>query len=233
MLERTRKQFLTEKFRLAMAHASGLSDAPGELSRRHLEAYLAWWVFFNRYAGSLAPKSARQIVTFRDYYLSFIDSLGKDRSRASSPKRLIIALFENPANYALIQQFGDEDANVVTWLQHQSLQSTWVGERQFLVNGRFINRGQYAYDYLGFRLDVGIATPARDNVEEIVPRELLPELKGRRYMRRFFQPQPIPRRQRRLGVARWIDHAAIPGNCLYFYDLESLPDCQSHIARGI
>ena len=86
---------------------------------------------------------------------------------------------------------------------------------------------------LSFRLDVGIATPARDNAEEIVPRELLPELKGRRYMRRFFQPQRIPRRQRRLGVARWIDHAAIPGNCLYFYDLESLPDCQSHIARGI
>ena len=134
MLERTRKQFLTEKFRLAIAHASGLSDAPGELSRRHLEAYLAWWVFFNRYAGSLAPKSARQIVTFRDYYLRFSDSLGKDSSHASSPKRLIIALFENPANYALIQQFGDEDANVVTWLQHQSLQSTWVGERQFQVN---------------------------------------------------------------------------------------------------
>ena len=66
---------------------------------------------------------------------------------------------------------------------------------------------------------------ARDNAEEIVPRELLPELKGRRYMRRFFQPPRIPRRQRRLGVARWIDHAAIPGNCLYFYDLESLPDC--------
>ena len=225
MLERTRERFLTEKFLLAIAHASGLSDAPGELSRRNLEAYLAWWVFFNRYASSLAPKSARQIVTFREYYHDFIEAPSKDTSHVSSPKRLIIALFENPANYALIQQFGDEDANVVTWLQHQSLQSTWVGERQFLVNARIINHGQYAYDYLRFRLDVGIAIPARDNAEEIVPRALLPELKGRRYMRRFFQPPRIPRRQRRLGVARWLDHAAIPGNCLYFYDLESLPDC--------
>jgi hypothetical protein len=152
-------------------------------------------------------------VTFDKYYRDFSLQDGSPPS-SSHPKRLIIALFENPANYPLIQQFSDEDANVVTWLQHQSLRSTWVGERKFEVNSRIINRGQYSYEYIRFRLDVGLAAPVRDNAEEVVPRELLPAPKGRRYMRRFFHPQRIPRRQRGLGVARWIDHTVIPGNCL-------------------
>jgi len=197
MLAYTRKKFLDEKFKLAIAQASGLTDAPREASRRCLEAYLAWWFFRDRYAHALAPTSARRIVTFRDYYKDYYqrdtgtaaqDQRADDASQKGRrhPKRLIIALYENPANYTLIQQVGDEDANLSTWLYQQILESVWVKQRQFKVNTRILPHDQYAYDYIRFRLDVGLATPVRDNAEEAVPNELLPQPKGRRHMLRFF-----------------------------------------------
>jgi hypothetical protein len=80
MLGDLRPQFLTHKFRLGTLRAAGKSDRPeftrnplqpNERShdvRRLLEDYISWWLFSNWYKDELAPRSARQIVTFRDYY---------------------------------------------------------------------------------------------------------------------------------------------------------------------
>jgi hypothetical protein len=225
MLGELRPKFLGHKFRLATLRAAGRSDRPEytrqslQLNerasdvRRSLEDYISWWLFSNWYKDELAPRSARQIVTFRDYY-----TYGK------KSKRLIIALYENPANYTVIQQLRDTDANVHRWLQDQELDSEWVGPRRFHINGRMLDHGQFAYDYVRFRLDIGLAAPTRLNAEEAVPLNLLPVPRGRTHIRRFFQPNAMQRRQRRLGVCRWIDHAVIPSNCIYVRDLDALPD---------
>jgi hypothetical protein len=135
-----------------------------------------------------------------------------------------MALYENPANYTVIQQLGDTDVNVHRWLRDQELDSEWVGPRRFHINGRMLDHGQFAYDYVRFRLDIGLASPTRLNAEEAVPLNLLPVPRGRTHIRRFFQPNAMQRRQRRLGVCRWIDHAVIPSNCIYVRDLDALPD---------
>ena len=161
-------------------------------------------------------------MTFRDYYVD-VDAHGRG---TGSPvgRRLIMTLYDNPANFSLIQQVGDHDTNLARWLQDQELDSEWVGPRRFHVNGRQLDRGHYGHDYIRFRLDVGLAMPVRQNAEEAIPLRLLPIPRGRTHMRRFFHPHRMPRRQRRLGISRWIDHAVIPGNCVYFYDLDALPD---------
>jgi hypothetical protein len=242
MMHGTRTQFLSDKFRLAISHARQEIDRPTPRQRRHLEDYLSWWLFLNHYREALMPRSARQIRTIKDYYLATADgnrldaengagqppSAAKDgdddRDRRSTGRRLIMALFENPANFSLIQQFNDSDINVATWLQDQYTDSEWVGPRRFHVNGRALDRGQFGYDYVRFRLDLGLAMPMRQNAEEAIPLNLLPVPHGRTHLRRFFHPQRMARRYRRLGLCQWIDHAVIPGNCIYFYDLDALPD---------
>ncbi len=106
----------------------------------------------------------------------------------------------------------------------RDLNSEWTGQRCFKINGRAIYQGTYSYDYIRYRLDVNLTTPMRKNSDEAVPAGLLPVLRGRRYMRRFFQPLNMQRQQRRVGLVRWIDHASLPGNCVYFHDLVTLPD---------
>ena len=230
-----RPSFLVAKYRLAVRHMLNISDAPNAFEKGVLENFLSWWNFAYRYSNTLAPQSPRQIATFRDYFLgdsainvSGDTGCGTARAAISVPqprtKRLTIALFESPSNYALLQQFNDHDPNVTTWLQNQVVSSRWVGQRLFRINGRDISHSTYSYEYLQFRLDVGVSMPIRYNSEEVLPPGLLPILKGRRYMRRFFQPQRMPRRQRRLGISRWIDHSVVPGNCLYFRDVQAIPN---------
>lgn len=223
ILEKTRQDFLHHKFMLAINLAQTQSDRPGAESRRDLGEFLSWWVFRNQYQDALAPRSARQIRTMSDYYVR------KERDTSiwkgvPGGRRLIMALFENPANFSLIQQFNDHDINVTTWLQDQYIDSEWVGPRRFHVNGRMLDRGQFGYDYIRFRLDVGLAMPLRQNAEEAIPLNLLPVPHGRTHLRRFFHPQQMARRHRRLGVCQWIDHAVIPANCIYLHDLDALPD---------
>ncbi len=229
--------FLEAKFTLAIEYELDRSDAPTMRQRRRIEDYLAWWFFANRYAGPLAPRSARQIKTFYRYYGALPEpDKHKPANDAGTPqekkaqgkkalgKRLPVMLHDIPENYTLIQRLSDEDVNVVGWLWQQELKSVWAGQRNIRINGRAVYQGTYTYDYIRYRLDVNVATPLRTNADEAVPPGLLPQVRGRRYMRRFFQPQQMQRQQRRIGIARWIDHAAVPGNCAYFCDLAALPD---------
>lgn len=227
-LSSTRGHFLKSKFRLAIQAERNLYDAPTDAEPEVLEAYLSWWFFRDTYSAFLAPKSARQIATFRDYYGQsyggVVDLNARTDALRGQPRRLPVVLFENPANYSLIQRMGDEHESVLSWMRQQTLSSSWSGRRFFRINDREVHDGSYTYKYLAYRMDLGIAMPVRDNAQEVVPPELLPRPRGRGHMRRFFQPRAVPRRQRRLGVCRWVDHASIPGNCVYFFDLSALPD---------
>jgi len=221
----TRHEFLRAKFRLALEHELGKSDAPQE-GRREIEEYLAWWLFGNVSAEFLMPQSARQIETFGAYYAEAF-GVAPEQVGALKParaKRLAVMLFDNPANYMLVQRVGDEDKILPKWLRQQELGSSWRGRRFFRISKREIPEGSYPYHYLLYRLDLGLAMPVRNNSEEVVPAGLLPQPIGRRLMRRFFQPRVTPRRHRKIGVSRWIDHTSIPGNCVYFNDLAALPD---------
>jgi hypothetical protein len=231
----TRKRFLSTKFMLALEHELGRVDAPTDAQRAELENFLAWWFFANMYADVLSPQSARQIATFRDYYedwygLGYLALKDEEKARRMTgagtlhPKRLPVMLYEMSANYTLVHRLSDEDVSVPAWVRRQKLDSSWSGRRLFLLNGRDVHDGSFTYRYLRFRLDVGLGTPIRDNADEVMPAELLPQPLGRKFMRRFFQPRQMPRRHRRIGLSRWIEHAAIPGNCVYFHHLTALPD---------
>lgn len=230
----TRKEFLRAKFKLAIEREFKRADAPTLRDRASIEMYLSWWSFANMYTDVLAPQSARQMRTFSDLYRGWFGPEWKDvpherfialrDEREVSPKRLPVMLFDSPANFTLIQRLNDEDGSLSEWLRRQPLASSWSGRRYFSVDDREVHEGTYTYHYVRYRLDVGVGMPFRDNAEEVVPLELLPRPLGRKYMRRFFQPRQMARRHRRLGVSRWMEHAAIPGNCIYFHDLQSLPD---------
>ncbi len=221
----TREQFLKTKYQLAIIYELDRSDAPVRDERKSIENFLSWWMFGNRYAGPLAPRSARQINTFRRYYVpDRNDRADKSSHTGGHVKRLPVMLHDNPENYTLIQRLGDEDESVIGWLWQQELTSVWVGQRSIRINGRSVHQGTYTYDYISYRLDVNLAMPLRDNADEAVPLGLLPRLRGRRYMRRFYQPHKMQKQQRRVGISRWLDHAAVPGNCAYFCDLGALPD---------
>jgi len=217
-LDDTRRAFLDAKFLCALRHEAQESDAPDYGQGRNLEAYLSWWLFGNLYAAELQPRSARNLHTFRDH---FGEQVG-DKERWQ--KRLPVVLYGFSSNYDLLQQLTDDDSSVIAWLRQQSLGSIWTGRRALIVNDRELPHLAYGNAFLRYRLDVGLGMPFRDNAEQMVPNELLPEPVGRRNLRRFFQPRQSPRRHRRLGLARWLDHAAIPSNCLYFHDLMALPD---------
>lgn len=228
----TRRRFLNVKFSLALRNEEEKTDAPDADERRKLEPFLSWWLFGNLYAAELQPRSVRNLRTMRHYYNT--DTLGQpfapdDRSGQQPDsmrwsKRLPVTLFGMSANFELIQRLNDEDISVPAWLRQQKLRSDWSQRRSFIVNDRELPTLSYANAFLRYRLDIGLGMPFRDNADEIVPTELLPNPIGRRHLRRFFQPRQSPRRHRRLGVARWLDHAAIPSNCMYFYDLMALPD---------
>ena len=227
-IDAARNEFLAEKFDLAIRRELDARDVPNAAQSRALEEFLAWWVFTNQYAAPLAPRSARQIETFRDFFAPEgplqISGQADPLPQFRTKKRLTVMLHDIPENYTLIQSLGDQDANLISWLRHQRTSSVWSGQRLFRIRGHELSQVSYSYDYIRYRLDVAIATPVRHNADELVPSGLLPRLRGRRHMRRFFQPGQMPRQQRRYGVGRWVDHAAIPGNCIYFYDLAALPD---------
>ncbi|HTT97068.1 MAG TPA: hypothetical protein VMF58_03395, partial [Rhizomicrobium sp.] len=216
-----RQDFLDVKFRLALNREIAGRDVPTPADIAPLEAYLSWWFFSDRYRKSLAPQVPRQIATFRDF---FSWMLREPKHLKHEPKRLLVALFHNPANFLLIQRLGDIDTMIPDWLRQQVLESFWYGRRLFRINGRELEERGYPHRYISYRLDVGLGLPFRDNAQAAVPTSLLPRPAGRQVMRRFLQAREMPRRPRSLGLSRWIDHAAIPANCLYFDDLNALPD---------
>jgi hypothetical protein len=226
-LSDTREPFLRAKYLLALRREVELEDQPNEAQQGAIEAYLSWWMFGNHYAAELAPRSARQIVTFRDYYGDIPHNTDGDiiaDAKPRSVKRLPVMLHDVSDNFTLIQRLDDTDVSVTAWLREQQLESSWLGQRMFHINSIETFQGSYTYDYLRFRMDVALAAPVRDNPDEALARGLLPKFRGRRFMRRFFLPQNMNPQQRRYGVSQRIDHAAVPANCLYFYDLAAIPD---------
>ena len=217
LMDKHRQRFLDVKFRLAIKRELGRSDAASQDEARTLEYFLSWWLFANRYREQLRPQSVRQLKTWK----MFLDEAS---GTFSNSKRLPVMLFDNPANFTLIHRMSDEDPRVADWLRRQDIEASWVGRRRFKINDSDIDEGVYTYDYLKYRLDLGIAMPMRDNSDEVVSKVMLPWLVGRSYTRRFFQPRQMPRRHRSVGLARWLNHAAIPANCVYFSDLSRLPD---------
>lgn len=218
-LQETRDRFLQAKFALALRHEAQQSDAATHDQQRRLETFLSWWLFGNLYGVELKPRSVRNLNTIRDYY-------GSDAGEADArwKKRLPVVLYGMSANFDLLQRLTDDDPSIVPWLRQQKLRSEWSQRRAFIINDRRLPRRDYGHAFLRYQLDIGLAMPFRDNPDQMVPGEMLPTPIGRRHLRRFFQPRQSPRRHRRLGLARWLDHAAIPSNCLYFHDLMALPD---------
>lgn len=192
--------------------------------RDDMENFLAWRLFRDRYALQLIPKTIRQIQAMCRFSRQEPSSeFISERLRGEYSKRLAVILFESPANYDLVHRFGDLDRDIPRWLKRQQLSSLWTGERFFEINGRKYHAGTYSYDYLSFRLDLAIAQPVLEDPNWLIPVELLPcpsgrNLKGQnpRYFPSYEQDLP--------GVARCIDHSTIPANCIYFSDLEKLPD---------
>ncbi|WGM40020.1 hypothetical protein [Caulobacter sp. NIBR1757] len=220
-LEHKCDAFVRTKMLLGLRFELEGNDRPSSRQASALQDYLSWWLFRTTYAPLLGPTSPRQIRIFNEYY-------GTARDPAEPPlatrKRLPVMLFGNPANYALIQRLSDDDANIIEWLMRQKLRSNWMGRRSFQINGREIIEGTYSYNFLRYRLDVGLAQPLRRNSEALSPEALLPWVRGRQRMRPFFLPRDMQVRMRKLGVSHWLDHAAVPGNCVYFKDLSAIPD---------
>jgi len=182
LMHQHRTSFLDVKFKLAISRELGRSDAPSPAEKRTLEYFLSWWLFSNRYREQLQPRSVRQLKTWKMFYE---EATGK----FANTKRLPVMLFDNPANFTLIHRMSDEDESVSEWLRRQEIESSWVGRRRFRVNDSDIDEGTYTYNYVKYRLDLGIAMPMRDNSDEVVSKVMLPALMGRSFMRRFFQPR--------------------------------------------
>jgi hypothetical protein len=198
------------------------------------ERFLSWWLFTFWYAPVLTPRTPRQIRAFADFF-RLDGGGGQSRDAAARRKRLPVVLFRDPGNFSLSQRMSDGDPRVVRWLRRQNLKSRWDGRRAFVVNDTELFEGDYPYEYIKYRIDLTIAQPIRDNPESIILDELIPSVVGRQRLRPFFQPEPMTDRPRLIGMTRWLDHSAIPGNCIYFYNLCSLPDicfAPSHHGKG-
>jgi hypothetical protein len=241
---------LRDRFmKVKMLKAFGLevlgTDLPDPVETGLLEEYMSWWIFQTQFISKLRPFSARQARTFGEYFDTAAINAANDfdarlneretvpggpqpilaprAPRRSHLKRLSVALFENSSNYALLQRVEDDDSHVIEWLSRQKLDSHWGDKRAFLINERRVEAGTYSYDFLTYRLDLGLALPLQENPDRLAPAELMPLMLGRKRMRPFYRPRSMPTRPRLLGLAGIMGHAAMPGNCLYFHQLSALP----------
>jgi hypothetical protein len=190
-----------------------------------LEHLLSWWLLRHYYRDTLGPKTPRELKTLIGYTAheeNNPNSLFK-RHKAWHEKRLAVILFENAENFELIHRFEDSDHSLMDWLLRQDLSSEWVGKRSFMINQRKIPENTYSYNYICYRLDLGLSIPLRENVESDVPRNLLPEPSGRNLgdRRPFF---PIDWQPKTTSLLEAFNHSLIPANCLTMYDLQCLPD---------
>ncbi len=219
-----RDDFLRIKVAAFQNRRLRLRELASEDDKNKLESFLAWWLFRHRYGEQLRPRSIRQLRALVGLTGSTPNSVLVSRHLPHRrPKRLAVILFEAPENNLLIDRFSDADTNVGAWLQQQSVDSCWRGERYFRIGDRTLQRGTYGYSFIGFRLDLGLALPLREDPDANVPIGLLPRPSGQNMigMTPFFpkmQPQTL------FGVAKQIQHSVLPANCIYFHDLDCLPD---------
>lgn len=196
-----------------------------------LKYQVSWWLLRHWYGERLQPRTFRELGTLLELTAPtrLLSPSQRDRrivgerDTSKPAKKLAVVLFGNPLNYELSHRFGDGDSNVVTWLRGQQVSSVWHGGRRFVVNQRKLIEGSYSYDFICFRMDLAIATPLRENPDAEFPPELLPVPAGRNLSGRppFYglSHQPLL-----AGVAKRLEHSLIPANCIYFHDLDCLPD---------
>lgn len=225
---RAKLHSLRPAFLLQKLQAMGQPGALGEVKaipggkRDDLEAYVSWWLFRHYYPEALQPRTARQQMHFR----RLMETSAPEGS-GQRGKRLAVSLFEVSGNDQLISKFNDSDKNVLVWLRRQVLDSRWNRDRHFVVDDVKLAEGVYEYDYICFRIDLGISAPIFNNADEDIPEGLLPrpffrstDGLGRR-LTRFVPP---PGGYRVYGVARSIKSTVVPANCIYMHDLRAIND---------
>ena len=225
-IEKWLKVFYRIKFRVNTRWIDKKREIGDLEDRVKLEYLLSWWLLRHWYKDKLGPRTPRELQTL----ISYSSSAKRDESNsvfkhhaAWREKRLAVVLFENAENYDLIHRFEDGDTGVLEWLTRQELSSEWGGSRSFSINGRKITEGTYSYNYICYRLDLGIAIPLRENVESDIPKPLLPRPAGRNLTDRppFFPVNWQPKMSR---LVEALNHSVIPANCSTVYDLQCLPD---------
>lgn len=205
-----------------------------------LEYQISWWLMRHWYGDKLQPRTFRELRTLLE--LTAPESIRADsaaqpnsaseavpaskcdKDRIAS-KRLPVVLFDSPLNYELSHRLSDSDANIMSWLRTQDIESFWHGSRYFRINDREVSEGGYSFEFLCFRMDLAIAMPLHDNPDGWIPQNFLPKPSGRNILGRlpFYSSAPL-QPPMVVGLARRIAHSLIPANCIYFHDLECLPD---------
>ncbi|MEM8971886.1 MAG: hypothetical protein AAGD43_07495 [Pseudomonadota bacterium] len=212
------------------------------------ENFISLWLLRNHYAEALTPPTARHMNQFRAMVERPTSGTDWQRSR-----RVIVALFTQPNNSAIVQRQTDYEADAAAWINQQRVSSCWRGARWIKINELKIPAGTPAYDQMLFRLDLELAKPASSRLDINIPFGLLPEPAGRKvwapeiwetdsrddlrsYLNLLDQPgEPtwqfveLPNHEVRLrqdlqGIGRTLSSPVIPANCLYFKDLRSIPD---------
>ena len=224
-LVRFEQKFILSRLLSFLEPHVDLKEPSAAVDKLARENYMAWWLFWTGYGVELRPRSIRQLRVMKR--LTSPNPAGptiSHRIGREHEKRLAVVLFDAPDNFLLSHRFSDKDANVISWLRRQNTKASWSGERHFELNGRKLFSGDYSYYYLCFRLDLEIALSSRRNAHMLPPRGLLPIPSGVN----FFDAVPFyaepPKSQVRFGVGHVMRHAAIPSNCIYFSDLEYLPE---------
>jgi hypothetical protein len=220
ILTELRRDFVTAKVS-AYKGFHGSNDEVDPSDRRHLEDFIAWWLFRRHYLSELRPFPPRHIIAFLAHVLPYFKSGTEGASLHR--KRLSVIFFERAENALLTHQFSDWDSSVLGWLKRQELGSVWKGKRCFLINKRAYFEGQYPFDLISFRIDVGVSMPLKANEQEAVPPELLPSFVG------FERWGAICKEAKGMdhqlfGIAKSITHCVIPANCVLMKDLLSLPE---------
>jgi hypothetical protein len=217
-------RFLAARKEAHLRFLTGQDEIGSDEQRLDLENYMSWWLFRFWYKDALKPKSIRQLLALRAYTLTNPWSPGiSDRLPEYHRKRLPVLLFEAPENYRLIHRFGDHDRSVLRWLNTQDVTSQWQGARYIEINNVKLHSDCYSYQFLLYRVDLGIGLPVKERAVDQVPRGMLPLPSGPNLIDRqpFFgriRPNTL------MGIARQIRHSAIPANCYYFSGLQSLID---------
>lgn len=228
VLNNMRPQFVRAKV-VAYKHGTKFQNRRHEAvwssERMVLDEFISWWLFRRSYLRALRPKTPRHIISFFANNQSKLSSehWQGDTGRRLTKPRLAVQFFQQASNINLAHQFTDWDENVLEWLKRQRLSSDWRGKRQFTINERTYYEGEYAYSYLSFRIDLGLALPLKVNEQESVPVKLLPSFAGYEH----WGPISIEMNKveaQQFGLARSIQHHGFPKNCIHMVDMATLPE---------
>ena len=173
---------------------------------RDAENYVAWWLLRVFYQDNLLPNSARHLVQLRSQLFHPVkshNSIGANADREMSGERNVesvddqekeqaeeklrklfayrrvpVIFFQSPRNHLLTHRFRDRDADVLEWLRKQELNTYWRGVKTIQIDSLKLQEGTYSFDFLLYRLDIGLALPQTLTGDHRFPRRLLPKTSG-------------------------------------------------------